>query len=79
MKNDTLNQIPTLRSPVLSPTHSNRWQLLIENQELLGLQKEIIHLERKSQERDLSDWELKRLEEVRQQLSETELDTQLSQ
>lgn len=55
---------------VVSPSHQARWETLIKNHEVIGLQKEVLHLERKSQERELSDWERERLEEVRSHLAE---------
>lgn len=58
------------KTPVLSPTHETRWETLIKNHEVIGMQKEILHLEKKSKERQLSDWEQERLNEVRNSLAE---------
>ena len=70
MKNSPHSSYSVNNSPVLSPTHQARWETLIKNHEVIGLQKEVLHLERKSQERELSQWERERLEEVRNSLAE---------
>jgi hypothetical protein len=49
---------------ITSPSNEVRWQKIIAAQEIIGLQKEVLHLQRKSSERKLSDWEQERLEEV---------------
>ncbi len=77
MKNDSSSRI--LSTSLLNQTNLNRWNVIIQHQEILGLQKEVIHLEKKSQERPLSDWEMERLSEVRQRLADTQFGDQLTQ
>lgn len=79
MKNESPNRNLFSAPSVISPTNINRWNVIIQHQELLGLQKEVIHLEKKLQERPLSDWELERLSEVRQRLADSQFDEQLPQ
>ena len=69
MKNDSTCSRFHLTPAIISPSHNQRWELLLKNQETIGLQKELRHLESKAMKRSLSTWEDQRLNEVRDLLS----------
>jgi hypothetical protein len=69
MKNFLYHEIFYPAPIVVSPTHKKRWDTVAYNLELIGLQKEVLHLEYKSKERALTEWEVERLHQVRDQLA----------
>lgn len=69
MKHYSLREVFYPIPIVVSPTHKKRWDTVSHNLELIGLQKEVVHLEYKSKERELTSWEVERLNEVRDQLA----------
>ena len=69
MKNESTESKSWPVPTVTSPSHQRRWEVLMNNLELVGLQKEVLHLECKSQERTLTQWEIERLDEVRSTLA----------
>ena len=70
--NKNLQEIQKQVQPrVTSPTNEVRWQKIIAHQESIGLQKEMLHLQNKSQQRVLSEWEQERLNEVQMLMAQS--------